>query len=61
MDGTTRIRVGFLGTGIMARHHLSQMLTRADTVVPAVCEPSMAAYDLALYAAFRRVPLPDEP
>jgi len=37
-------RVGFIGTGAMARHHLSEILVRDDTTVVAVCEPSPAAY-----------------
>ena len=37
-------RVGFIGTGVMARHHLDGMLARDDTSVVAVCEPSAAAY-----------------
>lgn len=31
----------------MARHHLRTMLDREDTVVPAVCEPSAAAWAIA--------------
>ena len=37
-------RVGFIGTGVMARSHLQDMLGRDDTTVVAVCEPSPAAY-----------------
>jgi len=37
-------RVGFIGTGVMARTHLAEMVGRADTAVVAVCEPSAAAY-----------------
>jgi predicted dehydrogenase len=37
-------RVGFIGTGVMARHHLDGMLARDDTDVVAVCEPSPAAH-----------------
>ena len=37
-------RVGFIGTGAMARHHLAEVLVRDDTTVVAVCEPSAAAY-----------------
>ncbi|MGK2851472.1 MAG: Gfo/Idh/MocA family protein [Candidatus Limnocylindrales bacterium] len=47
MSPTTRVRVGVIGTGLMARHHLRTMLDREDTVVPAVCEPSDAAWGIA--------------
>jgi predicted dehydrogenase len=39
------VRVGFIGCGGMARHHMVTMLDRADTKVVAVCEPAQAAYD----------------
>ena len=58
MDGAP-VRVGFLGTGIMARRHLGQMLPRADTRVVAVCEPSVPAYELAaLEFTARGLPAP---
>jgi predicted dehydrogenase len=41
-------RVGFIGTGVMARIHLASMLDRPDTVVAAVCEPSESAYAAAV-------------
>jgi predicted dehydrogenase len=41
-------RVGFIGTGVMARHHLAEMVARADTAVVAVCEPSPANYAIAV-------------
>jgi predicted dehydrogenase len=37
-------RVGFIGTGAMARSHLRGMIERTDTVVTAVCEPSEPAF-----------------
>ena len=40
-------RVGFIGTGVMARFHLEPMLRRDDTRVVAVCEPSAANYAAA--------------
>ncbi len=43
-DGQTITRVGFIGTGVMARYHLDGMLIRDDTAVVAVCEPSEANY-----------------
>lgn len=44
MADAARIRVGFIGAGVMARIHLGDMLRRADTEVVALCEPSPAAY-----------------
>jgi predicted dehydrogenase len=40
-------RVGFIGVGIMARVHITDMLRRRDTEVVAVCEPAPAAYAAA--------------
>lgn len=41
------VRVGFIGTGGMARSHIRRMLKQLDTTqVAAVCEPSAAAYAL---------------
>jgi predicted dehydrogenase len=54
------IRVGIIGTGLMARSHLRNMLPREDTVVAAVCEPSAAAFELAV-AEFTAVGLPLPP
>ena len=45
MTESTATRVGFIGTGVMARVHLRGMIERPDTSVVAVCEPSDAAYD----------------
>ncbi len=40
-------RVTLIGTGGMARHHIRQMIQpQIDTMIPIVCEPSQAAYDL---------------
>src|SRR4051794_1646245 len=44
MNEGQRTRVGFIGTGVMARVHLREMLERDDTTVAAVCEPSEQAY-----------------
>jgi predicted dehydrogenase len=44
-EGPTR--VGFIGLGIMARVHITDMLRRRDTEVVAVCEPAPAAYAAA--------------
>ena len=40
-------RVGFIGVGIMARVHITDMLRSRDTEVVAVCEPAAAAYAAA--------------
>ena len=47
MAETQRVRVGFIGMGVMARVHLADMVRRADTEVVAICEPSAAAYGAA--------------
>ena len=47
MAETQRIRVGFIGMGVMARVHLADMVRRTDTEVTAICEPSAAAYGAA--------------
>lgn len=47
MSSPAPTRVGVIGTGLMARHHLRTMLDRDDTVVVAVCEPSEAAWAIA--------------
>ncbi len=47
MSSPAPTRVGVIGTGLMARHHLRTMLDRDDTVVAAVCEPSEAAWAIA--------------
>lgn len=41
------VRMGFIGCGGMARHHLTEMLQRGDTQIAAICEPSPAAYQAA--------------
>ncbi len=41
------VRVGFIGCGGMARHHIVTMLPRNDTRIVAVCEPSQEAYAAA--------------
>lgn len=63
MPRSARIRVGFIGVGVMARAHLSEMLTRSDTEVVAVCEPSKPAYELAAksFTRHRRPIPPNEP
>jgi predicted dehydrogenase len=54
-----RVRVGLLGTGAMGRVHLTTMLSRDDTDVVAVCEPSSAAFDAAVTEfAARGLPAP---
>ncbi len=48
MSDSPRIRVGFIGLGVMARGHLTEVLPRTDTDVVAVCEPSPDAYAAAV-------------
>lgn len=57
------LRVVVIGCGSMARHHIRQMLSRPDTVIPVVCEPSPAAYAEAarLFAERGLTPPPNEP
>jgi predicted dehydrogenase len=57
---TDAIRVGIIGTGLMARTHLRNMLPREDTVIVAVCEPSAAAFEIAA-GEFSAVGLPAPP
>ncbi len=47
MADSKRTRVGFIGTGVMARVHMGEMLRRPDTAVVAVCEPAEVAYGAA--------------
>lgn len=47
MTASDRTRVGFIGAGVMARHHLTEIVDRPDTIVAAICEPSPAAYAAA--------------
>ena len=44
MTRAAATRVGFIGTGVMARVHLRGMIERPDTSVVAVCEPAEPAY-----------------
>ncbi|MCA0452923.1 MAG: Gfo/Idh/MocA family oxidoreductase [Chloroflexi bacterium] len=41
------VRVGFIGCGGMARHHIASMIQRRDTQISAICEPSADAYAAA--------------
>jgi predicted dehydrogenase len=47
MASSDPVRVGVVGSGLMARHHLTTMLPRADTAVIGICEPSAAAFRVA--------------
>jgi predicted dehydrogenase len=38
------VRVGIIGAGVMARHHIRTMLGRDDTAIVALCEPSETAF-----------------
>jgi predicted dehydrogenase len=63
MGQTVQARVGFVGLGTMARHHLNGILDRPDTKVVATCEPSREATAAAADLFGRRalaVP-PNEP
>jgi predicted dehydrogenase len=57
------IRVGFIGVGVMARFHLTEILRRADTEIVALCEPAAAAYAAAaeLFDKHGRPLPPNEP
>jgi predicted dehydrogenase len=63
MTDSAPTRVGFIGTGVMARYHLEGMIGRADTSVDAVCEPNDAAYVriAELFTALDDAPPPNEP
>ena len=54
-----RIRVGFIGSGGMARYHMDEMLRGEMADIVAVCEPSAEAYaaTVALFAS-HGVPAP---
>jgi predicted dehydrogenase len=41
------VRVGIIGAGVMARHHINTMFGRDDTAIVALCEPSEAAVGAA--------------
>ena len=60
---TTTVRLGIIGAGAMARHHIRTMLGRADTEIVALCEPSeaaVAAAEVEFTARDAAVP-PNEP
>lgn len=63
MSVATPVRVGLIGVGLMARHHLRSMLGRDDTIVTAVCEPAAAAWaDASTELTERGIsPVPNEP
>ncbi|HEY3073224.1 MAG TPA: Gfo/Idh/MocA family oxidoreductase [Candidatus Limnocylindrales bacterium] len=60
MSEPARVRVGFIGLGVMARWHLAQVIANADCEVVAVCEPSPDAY-AATVEMFREQGLPLPP
>lgn len=57
------VRVGMIGAGAMARYHLTTILPRDDTVVAALCEPSVDAFAAAAaeFSARGLVVPPNEP
>ena len=61
--GAARTRVGFIGVGVMARHHLEEIFEGGETDVVAVCEPAPAAYAAAaqLFDQHGLAPPPNEP
>ncbi|MFP5343709.1 MAG: Gfo/Idh/MocA family protein [Candidatus Limnocylindria bacterium] len=63
MSAPAPIRIGVIGAGLMARHHLTTMLDRDDTVVTAICEPAAAAAGIAANEFVIRglTPAPNEP
>ncbi len=63
MTDARTTRVGFIGTGAMARAHLREMLARDDTAVVAVSEPSAANWAKAveLFDRHGLVAPPNEP
>jgi len=50
LDGKNRqqARIGFIGTGLRGRNHLSNLLRRDDVIVPAICDISPEALGLGL-------------
>lgn len=63
MSAAAPIRVGLIGVGQMARHHLRVMLDHPDTEVVAACEPSPASWSNAGidFADRGLTPVPNEP
>src|SRR5689334_10338865 len=63
MPSPERVRVGVMGTGAMGRVHLTTMLSRDDTDVVAVCEPSPGAFEAAVseFAKHGLAAPPNEP
>jgi len=63
MGDPGRLRMGFIGSGIMARAHMTGMLRRDLAEIVAVCEPSLDAYatTAALFEAAGTRPPVNEP
>lgn len=63
MAQAARTRVGLIGLGSMARHHLKTILSGSDSEVVAVCEPAPTAYAAAArqFARRRQAAPPNEP
>jgi len=63
MTDSARTRLGFIGLGVMARRHLSEIIDRPDTTVVAVCDPSAEAYaaTAALFEERGLTAAPNEP
>ena len=61
---TEVVRAAFVGCGLMARHHIRNMLAYStDTTIPVVCEPNASAYEaiVELFAGAGRDIPPNEP
>ena len=63
MGDPERLRMGFIGSGIMARSHMREMIRRDLAEVVAVCEPSGDAYaaTVELFASSGATPPANEP
>ena len=63
MGDPERLRMGFIGSGIMARSHMREMIQRDLAEVVAVCEPSGDAYaaTVDLFARSGATPPANEP
>lgn len=59
-----KTRVAIIGTGLMAQHHIRQMLQQCETTnILVVCEPSSTAYSAAcdLFSEIGLTPPPNQP
>ena len=61
MGDPERLRMGFIGSGIMARSHMREMIQRDLAEVVAVCEPSVDAYAATVDLFARSGVVPPKP